>query len=152
MTFEQADRRDLIAGGLLTALGAFVSIYAASNYKMGTATRMGPGYFPVVLGCILAVLGALIFVIALKPQIHKLHPPEFNPKSFIFVSLAVLIFSLLLEKFGILPATISATFVAVGAERPFKWIRTLNLSVCLSFIVWLIFKAGLNMPLETFIF
>ena len=43
------DNTDIIGGAILCVLGAFIALYA-QRYQMGTLFRMGPGYFPVVLG------------------------------------------------------------------------------------------------------
>ena len=43
----------------MVAAGLFFALYG-SRYNFGSASRMGPGYFPVVLGCTLAVLGLLV--------------------------------------------------------------------------------------------
>ncbi|WP_301095635.1 tripartite tricarboxylate transporter TctB family protein, partial [Turicimonas muris] len=54
------DQRDFWAGVLFAAFGAFFCFYAVANYPLGTASRMGPGYFPMLLGGFLLFLGVLI--------------------------------------------------------------------------------------------
>ena len=54
------DQRDFWAGVLFSAFGAFFCFYAVANYPLGTASRMGPGYFPMLLGGFLLFLGVLI--------------------------------------------------------------------------------------------
>ncbi|HEX4928168.1 MAG TPA: tripartite tricarboxylate transporter TctB family protein [Burkholderiales bacterium] len=54
--------KDFWAGLMFVASGLFFTIWAAENYQMGTAVRMGPAYFPAVLGGLLAVLGAIILL------------------------------------------------------------------------------------------
>lgn len=55
------DIHDLVGGLLMTATGLFFALYG-QQYEFGTPARMGPGYFPVVLGWVLAVLGLLVAV------------------------------------------------------------------------------------------
>jgi hypothetical protein len=55
------DLHDLVGGALMTATGLFFALYG-QQYEFGTMARMGPGYFPVVLGWTLAVLGLLVAV------------------------------------------------------------------------------------------
>lgn len=55
------DIHDLVGGALMTGTGLFFALYG-QQYEFGTAARMGPGYFPVVLGWVLAVLGLLVAV------------------------------------------------------------------------------------------
>ena len=60
-SFKGRDRKDFNAGVLYIVIGAFFAIFA-KNYPMGTAVRMGPAYFPTILGWILVVLGLIILV------------------------------------------------------------------------------------------
>jgi hypothetical protein len=56
------NQKDFWAGVMFMAFGLSTVIIAALNYQMGSAVRMGPAYFPTVLGGILAVLGLVIFL------------------------------------------------------------------------------------------
>lgn len=144
--------RDLVAGIVLAALGLFVALYAGSHYTVGQASRMGPGFFPVALGWVLVVLGAIIAVLAFRKGVHALTPPPFALRPLIAVPAAILAFSLLVNRLGLVPATIALTFIAVAAETPYKWKRTAILALSLSLIAWLIFTVGLSMTLPAFTF
>lgn len=144
--------RDLVAGLLMAGLGLFVAAYAASHYRMGDAARMGPGYFPTVLGLVLAALGLLIVAFAFRKAVHVLSPPPFVWRPLLAVLAAILVFSALVERLGLVPATIGLTFVVVLAERPFQLRRTLLLAIGLALISWLIFAVGLQMTLPAFTF
>ena len=50
-------KKDFNAGVMFIAIGAFFALWAL-NYPMGTAVRMGPAYFPTILGWLTAGLGA----------------------------------------------------------------------------------------------
>ena len=52
-------RRDFCAGGLMILFGSVAAVYGPT-YRVGTLTRMGPGFMPTVLGIILIFLGVLI--------------------------------------------------------------------------------------------
>ena len=54
--------KDFWSGVMFVGVGAFFLIWAVANYQMGTAVRMGPAYFPVLLGGLLAVLGAIVLM------------------------------------------------------------------------------------------
>jgi hypothetical protein len=54
--------KDFWAGLMFMGVGGFFVIWALIHYQMGTAVRMGPAYFPAVLGGLLAVLGAIVFL------------------------------------------------------------------------------------------
>ena len=55
-----ATRKNVAAGAIFTLIGAYFCIEAALNLRMGTAFRMGPGYFPIVIGGLLVLLGLAI--------------------------------------------------------------------------------------------
>jgi hypothetical protein len=54
--------KDFWAGLMFVGFGAFFIIWALTHYQMGTAVRMGPAYFPTVLGGLLAFLGVLVLI------------------------------------------------------------------------------------------
>ena len=96
--------KDFWAGLMFIGFGLFAAIWAYANYQMGTAVRMGPAYFPIVLGGMLAVLGALVLIegFALESSGAKLQLP-FN---IIDLVIALAIFAVLLylaPKIGISP-------------------------------------------------
>lgn len=68
--------KDLWAGIMFLAFGLGFA-YASKNYNMGTAVRMGPAYFPTVLGGLLAVLGAIVLVRGFVSKIE--HPIKVFP-------------------------------------------------------------------------
>ena len=57
-------QKDFFSGLMFTVVGVAFA-WGASTYNVGTGARMGPGYFPLMLGIVLAVLGALIIFKAL---------------------------------------------------------------------------------------
>jgi len=54
--------KDFWAGLMFIGFGVFFVVWALTHYQMGTAVRMGPAYFPVMLGGLLAFLGALVLI------------------------------------------------------------------------------------------
>jgi hypothetical protein len=62
MTSKIKGPKDFWAGLMFIGFGLFFMIWALTHYQMGTAVRMGPAYFPAVLGGLLAFLGALVLI------------------------------------------------------------------------------------------
>jgi len=87
--------KDFWAGLMFIGTGAFFAVFAYGNYQMGTAVRMGPAYFPFLLGGLLAALGLLVFIegVAIEATGEKLYLP-FN---IVDLFIAVAIFAVLLE-------------------------------------------------------
>ena len=70
--------KDLWAGLMFIGFGLFFAIWALTHYQMGTAVRMGPAYFPAVLGGLLAFLGVLVLLEAFtmgNPEEEKVRVP-----------------------------------------------------------------------------
>lgn len=149
---KHIEYRDLIAGIVLASFGLFVALHAGSHYSIGQASQMGPGFFPVGLGWVLVGLGGVIALLAFRKTVQVLHPPPVSLRALIAIPAAILVFSLLVERLGLVPATVALTFIAVFAEKPFKLRRTVLLAAGLSLLSWLIFTAWLGMTLPAFTF
>lgn len=142
--------RDLIAGLLFIALGTFVATYASSHYTVGGPARMGPGFFPVALGWVLALLGAVVTLLALRRTALVAAAPRIGLRPLLAVPASVLAFGLIVEPLGLVPATLALTAIVVFAEHPVRWRRTVLLALSLAVISWLIFIVGLQMSLPAF--
>jgi hypothetical protein len=62
MVMQIRNARDFWSGAMFIAFGAFFMVWALMHYHMGSAVRMGPGYFPAVLGGLLTLLGIVVFI------------------------------------------------------------------------------------------
>ncbi len=141
------DQRDFFAGLLFVAFGAFFCFYSVAHYPLGSASRMGPGYFPMLLGSFLMVLGAAIAFKALvfRPTEDDGKITAIDWRTVIIILGSVLIFALLLRPAGLIPATFVMVFLSGFANRDFKWVQTIVLSLVMSIVVWLIFVWGLDL-------
>ena len=144
------DTRDFIAGLLMMAGGIFVALYASSNYQVGDAARMGPGYFPTMLGWILAFLGFVVAAFSFRTVVHILQPPPFTLRPFVAVIAAAALFAVLINRIGLIPTTVVVVVVTSSGSDSFRFPRALVLAVCLSVIAWTIFVFGLQMTLPAF--
>ena len=148
----RVEYRDLISGVLITSVGLFVAIHAMTNLDTGTIARMGPGYFPMALGWLLSGVGIVILLMSLRGAIVNATVPKMALRPLLAVFLALLVFSFLVEPFGLVPATIALTAVAVFAERKPPLRRSVLLAIGLSLVAWLIFTVALQMSLPAFNF
>jgi hypothetical protein len=119
--------------------------WVAQNYQMGTSVRMGPAYFPTVLGAMLAVLGIAIFVqslVSTGPAVARFY---FRP--LVLIVLAIVLFGILLKPLGLVLSC--AVLVGIGAfgGYEFKAKEVAILYVVLAiFSVW-VFVKGLGLPI-----
>ena len=92
--------KEFWAGLMFIAFGAFAVVGAQMNYQMGTAVRMGPGYFPTVLGGILAALGVFVLIESLVVDGEKVAKMYFRP--LLFICIANLVFAYVLKPLGLI--------------------------------------------------
>lgn len=140
-------QKDFFSGVMFLAVGIAFAI-GAKNYTFGTAARMGPGYFPMLLGVILAGLGVLIMVQAFLKKVEggeKIGAWAWKPLSYIIA--ANLLFGVLLgglPKFGIpamgmIVAIYGLTIVSSLAGERFNWKEVLVLATVLAVLSYAAF-------------
>ena len=135
---------DMKSGLFFLVVGTF-AVWRGLDYDMGTASRMGPGYFPVVLGGILALLGVVIFGRSLVASDDAEPQEKFEAKSLFLITLAVVGFAVALMKFGLAVAVLLLVFVASAASDSFSLKRVAVLTVVLLAMCVAIFIYGLNL-------
>ena len=136
--------RDFWAGLMFIAFGVGFA-WVAQNYQMGTSVRMGPAYFPTMLGGILAVIGLAIFIQSFIVAGSEV--PKFYFRPLVLIVLATVLFGILLKPLGLVLSV--AVLVGVGAFGgfEFKWKEVSILYVVLAiFSVW-VFVKGLGLPI-----
>src|SRR5512139_1612620 len=133
------DKRNFLAGLLLVGFG-LGALLIARTYKMGTAFRMGSGYFPVMLASLLIVIGMIVACLAFRSGEVKLPKVAWRP--LIMVSAAVALFGLILKGAGLLLATFAMVVVSRLARPGYPWIETVVLGVALSVLFAAIFYFG----------
>jgi hypothetical protein len=103
--------RDFWAGLMFIGFGAFFAIWAVAHYQMGTAVRMGPAYFPTLLGGLLTVLGAIVLFGALAGETGEKLALPFN-----IIDLAIVTAIYVAGGYAAKFAGISSDWVIVGAS------------------------------------
>ncbi|MDH4096099.1 MAG: tripartite tricarboxylate transporter TctB family protein [Betaproteobacteria bacterium] len=136
--------RDFWAGVMFIAFGAFFVAWSFTHYAMGSALRMGPGYFPALLGGLLVFLGLLVMAKALALDGPKIAAFHFRP--LLLVSLSVVAYGYLMKPGGLAVATIAAVFIGALAGHEFKWKEVAVVALVLVIFSWLVFVRGLTLP------
>jgi hypothetical protein len=136
--------KDFWAGLIFTAAGLGFGILAR-NYEFGTTTRMGPGYFPIVLASLLVILGLATtiraFVIA-GPPVQGL-----ALKAILLVLGPIVLFGIILRGAGLAAALLILVIVCAYASSRFRWPIAVALSVGLTAFALLVFVMGLGLPI-----
>lgn len=141
------DYIDLFGGALLLAFGVWFAWYAGAEYDMGSTRRMGPGYFPVWLGWLVAAFGLLILVPAWLRH-GEMPAPKIRP--FLTIIVSGLVFAAIVERLGLVAAVVSLVVISALAEERFHLVRTVILAVVLAALAVTVFSWGLGIPIPAF--
>jgi hypothetical protein len=142
------NRKDLLAGIFFIACGGFFCLQALVHLSIGTALRMGPGYFPIMLGIVLIGLGGAIALKAIGRVDNRLGNAPWRAIGLIVA--APVIFALTVRGLGFAPANALAVFAAAFASRRMTPIFAAVVAIGLAVFCVLVFKIGLGLPLKTF--
>ncbi len=139
--------RDFWAGIMFIVIGCLFAGVALASYKMGTAARMGPAYFPFVLGGLLALLGLVISLLSLSkknagPAVEKFHwAPNF------WVLGSICLFGVTLKIFGALLSGVLLVLLSALGSSEFKLRDMLLLGIGLTIFCAAVFVWGLGLPI-----
>jgi Tripartite tricarboxylate transporter TctB family len=151
-------KKDVWAGLMLIAIGA-AAIFIARDYTFGTALRMGPGYFPKVLGAILILFGIFMLAIGLRGSDRL--AGQWPLRALVIIPLSLVLFGVLIDPPGFLkgripggfvPAMLVLIFGSATASTEFRFLETLIFSVFLTALAVAVFVYGLALPYPLFDF
>ncbi|GGE51546.1 membrane protein [Agaricicola taiwanensis] len=139
--------KDLLSGALFLLIG-LGTIIIAQGYRLGTAANMGPGYFPIMLGSIVALIGAVMLVKAARnPETSEIIQTwEFRP--LVFLTAAILLFSALIDTRGAIAGVVVLILVGRLAGREGSMLELAIMVLALTAAAIGIFVYGLNIPLR----
>lgn len=137
--------RDVFAGGLCVVFGLFFVAYSLLTLETGSAMQMGPGYFPLAMGAILATLGIGITVPAVFRGPVAVTRPSW--RAAVLISLVPIVWGLSVKPLGFVLATALASFLAVYSSRRTSLAIALLVTMALTLACVLIFVIGLGQPI-----
>ena len=137
---------DLVTGALFIALGAFAMLYG-SRYAVGTASRMGAGYFPLLISCGLVLIGLVLVLRAIFSASGELIG-AIGWRPLLLVLAGVAGFGLLIDRLGLLPAGVLLIVAARLADRDWRLVETALLALGLTLATTAVFLWGLGLPIS----
>jgi hypothetical protein len=137
------DRTNGLAGALFVLVGLFFGAQAL-NLPLGTAFRMGPGYFPLVLSGLLILLGGIIIASAVNTESEEIG--GFPLRGMVLILAAPILFGIFVRGLGFIPSIFITAFVASFASRRMTVPLAAIIAVALTVFAALVFLYGLELP------
>jgi hypothetical protein len=138
--------KDLLAGLIFMAIGLSFG-YAALGYNIGTALRMGPAYFPLILAGILTILGLVILVQSLTAGPDEIPMERVPWKGLVLITAGLVFFGVTVRGLGMAPALFVTTFLSAFASNRTGVAGALIIAAILTALCVLIFNVALGLPL-----
>jgi hypothetical protein len=148
MTSRVQSPKDFWTGLIYLAVGAGV-IFIGRNYSVGTASRMGPGYFPLALAGLLIIFGVVAVVRSFLVPGEPISPFAWEP--LILVLIGTALFGTLVGTLGLIAALLALVLTSAAASEKFAfdWRAALGLVALIAFCS-LVFVKGLGVPMPLF--
>jgi hypothetical protein len=137
-------QKDFFAALIYLAIG-LGAIFLEPELPMGTGMKMGPAYFPTVLGALLSLIGLISLVRAFV--VNGAPVPAFAWKPLLIITGATVVFALLVRGVGLVIALPLFVVMTAFASTHFRWGTALALAGAATIFCALVFVKGLGVPL-----
>jgi hypothetical protein len=138
--------RDFWSGVMFVGVGGLFAGIAVT-YKLGTAARMGPGFFPFYLGLILILIGVIVVLVSIKAKTTGEKVDKFHWRPLFWVVGSICVFGVMLKLTGVLFAGIALVYGSSLGSGEFKMREIVWLAIGLSVFCAAIFVGGLKLPI-----
>jgi hypothetical protein len=138
------NQKDFWSSVMFIIFGVLYIVWS-QDYQFGTAQRMGPGYFPTVLGGLLVFLGILVAIPTLKPHAEETVVEPIGWRGLLVILGAVILYGVLLPRLGFVIAMAVLVILSAMASREFTWRAALLSTIVLGAFSYLVFVKGLEL-------
>jgi putative tricarboxylic transport membrane protein len=136
--------QDLAASVLLVAVGV-LGWLLIRRLPMGTAFRMGPAYVPTVVSWLITAIGVILAARSLFVPGPRFHAERLRPLGVVLGSFVL--FGLMIEGAGLVPASLVLVLVAGSASREHRWKEAVVVGVALTAFAVIVFHLLLGLPM-----
>jgi hypothetical protein len=119
-------------------------MWIARDYTFGTSLRMGPGYFPTVLGGLLIIFG--IYLLATGLRSGEAIAGPWSLRALVVLPLSLVLFGVLIDRAGFIPAMLVLIFGSATASTEFRFLEVFLFSVFLTAVCAVVFVWALGLP------
>lgn len=137
--------KEFWSGIMFIFFGVAALYIAQHDYPMGSAGRMGPGYFPSVLAGLLTLIGVVAVVRSLFRSGEAVGQFAFR-QTFLVLG-GVLLFAALVRTAGLVVAILVLTVVSISASSQFRWKSAVIFAIAAVIFCVLVFVKGLGVPM-----
>ena len=138
------NQRDFWSAAMFVIFGLLFIVWSM-DYQFGTAQRMGPGYFPTVLGALLIGLGVLVGLPTVKAGSVATQVEKIGWRGLLVILGAVILYAVLLPRLGFVAALVVLVILSAMASEEFAWRETLISVAVLGVCSYLVFVKGLDL-------
>lgn len=141
--------KDVLTGLLFVLIGGAFALGAA-DYGMGSARRMGPGYFPIVLGILLCGMGLILA----GKSLWKQRPQQISRiylRPLLALCASILAFAALIDEAGLIAACLACVLIAGLASAETRWRETILIAIGMAAFSALVFKMFLGLPFRLWV-
>jgi hypothetical protein len=143
---RRAGLSDVLCGLIFLGFGAAFG-YAASGYPLGTAVRMGPGYFPLLLAGLLGLLGAAIVAKGVTAAAAEGEIGTIPWRGIVLVLAALVFFGATVRGLGLVAGLLGTAFLSALASRRNGPVAALAIAAALTLMCVAIFHFGLGLTI-----
>ncbi|MCZ7453616.1 MULTISPECIES: tripartite tricarboxylate transporter TctB family protein [Rhizobium/Agrobacterium group] len=141
------DPAEAACGAIFIGFGAFFALQSF-GLEIGTAFRMGPGYFPLVLAIVLILLGSVIFFRATRVQGDVIGAIAW--RGIFFILPAPIFFGFTVRGLGFVPALFFSALIAAFASHKMSPLMAVIISAAITVFSVAVFNYGLGLPFQRF--
>lgn len=147
---SRVNLKDTASAAICILIGGFFAVQALRTLPLGSAARMGPGYFPLLIGGLLVALGLMLLVRALRTDNTPAAGDWAPLRGVVAILGAPIAFGLTVQPFGLVPALFLTVLVSTFASPQLGLRRAVVVSVLLTGFCALLFSAGLGITFPLF--
>jgi putative tricarboxylic transport membrane protein len=144
MKLELRTNKDFWAAMMYIGVGA-IGWWMALDYPFGSALRMGPGYFPIVLSALMILMGFYVLALGLRKDHEKIQG-NWSIRALIVLPFSCVVFGVLMEEAGFIPAMVALIPLSAASGREFNWLEVSLLTIGLTIACAAGFIYGLGLP------